>query len=279
MSKRKRRIKHRLRSVFSTLRSKFLNHHPDESRLIRCLRRFNGYSSEELEAIALIESLRDKLKGSTETVNVQDFGAGVHDSHSGDDINNGVWVRKNVRDLPVSSKKMGEIMFRLIREFQPRVCLELGTSSGISAAYGIQALKLNGQGKYLTLEGAQEVANVAQKTIEECGYNNFEIIVGKFSDTLEGVLQKNEPVDFAFIDGHHVEEATIEYYQQVLKYVSEKAVIIFDDINWSQGMHNAWNKIIADDNVKASFDLFERGIVILDSSRKDKSAKHYSIKV
>lgn len=276
-TKRSRRIKHHLRAYFLKLRLVFPGHHKDDRLMIDCLQG-KSWSEQDLNSLKLIEGLRDQLKKSDQEIKLQDFGAGVDNVHSNDQMESGVWLTKKVCELPVSNHKMGEAMYQILRAFKPTSCIELGTSSGISAAYGVMALKLNSNnGKYNTLEGADEVAKVAQNTIQQCDYSNFEITVGRFSDTIDKVLQESEPVDFAFIDGHHVEDATIEYFEKVLNKSKEKSVLIFDDINWSQGMYNAWMKIRSHEKVISSFDVFDRGIVIIDSSRKN--GRHYTVKV
>src|SRR5215204_1409803 len=50
------------------------------------------------------------------------------------------------------SGRSGQLLFRLVREFAPTSCLELGTCIGVSAAFQAAALELNGAGHLLTLE-------------------------------------------------------------------------------------------------------------------------------
>ena len=62
--------------------------------------------------------------------------------------------------------QMGEKIFNLVRATKPKVCLELGTGIGISAAYIGAALKLNrNNGKLITIEGDETLADLSYKTI------------------------------------------------------------------------------------------------------------------
>jgi predicted O-methyltransferase YrrM len=67
-------------------------------------------------------------------------------------------------------------------------------------------------------------------------------ITGRFLDTLDGAL-KNGPYDFAFIDGHHEGDATIDYFTRIRPHLTGNSIVIFDDINSSRGMQGAWKTI------------------------------------
>ncbi|MBO8152848.1 MAG: class I SAM-dependent methyltransferase [Candidatus Marinimicrobia bacterium] len=70
-------------------------------------------------------------------------------------------------------------------------------------------------------------------------------------------------MDFAFIDGNHDGNSTINYYNQIAPNLSNEAIIIFDDIMWSINMFKAWNKIRKDSRVSLSINIFRLGICII----------------
>jgi hypothetical protein len=72
-----------------------------------------------------------------------------------------------------------------------------------------------------------------------------------------------ERLDFAFIDGHHAAEPTLDYFDQCLAKAHNDTVFIFDDIHWSTGMEEAWVAIKAHPKVTVTIDLFHFGIVFL----------------
>ena len=81
-------------------------------------------------------------------------------------------------------------------------------------------------------------------------------------------MQNAQPIDFFFNDGHHEHDAVLEYFEQAKPYLSTDAVVVFDDIDWSDGMQAAWNTIRKDDRVMASVDLGAIGVVVLGEGRK-----------
>ena len=50
-------------------------------------------------------------------------------------------------------------------------------------------------------------------------------------------------LDFIFIDGNHREEATINYFKQLLPLIHNDSLMVFDDVHWSKGMENAWHSM------------------------------------
>lgn len=136
---------------------------------------------------------------------------------------------------------------------------------GISTSFQAAALKLNGMGKIVTLEGAKSLASLAERHFQALGLDNANIVIGRFQDTLGEVLNAYKSVDYVFIDGHHDEKATLAYYEQIKPFLSERALLVFDDISWSEGMKGAWKTIMADERVKISVDLRQIGVCIIDS--------------
>jgi predicted O-methyltransferase YrrM len=158
------------------------------------------------------------------------------------------------------------LLFRLLRTMGPERCIEMGTAVGVSGAYQATALKLNGHGKLVTLEGAQPIAEIARSNFQRLGLDSAEIVVGRFDETLPKVLAETQPVDYIFIDGHHDEKATLAYFEQILPFLAESALLAFDDITWSDGMARAWKTIAGDRRVGVAVDLGPMGLCVVDKS-------------
>lgn len=157
------------------------------------------------------------------------------------------------------------LLYQLIREIKPLNVIELGTNLGISSAYQAMALDLNGQnGQLITLEDSPYRLRVARNLHTKIGLKNVTYVQGLFGDVLDSTLKKIDcPIDFAFIDGHHQYEPTLQYFDVISKYLSEDAIVVFDDIRWSQGMRRAWEEILADERVGLAVDLYSVGVCIV----------------
>ena len=227
---------------------------------------------EDLPWITRIEELRDILNASSEPLVKLDFGAGSSDApRSREEAQQGIEVHTTIGDVARETSKPQHwcsLLFRLIRTFKPVVVLEMGTSVGISAAYQATALQLNGKGRLVTLEGSETVAQIARRTFEILELDNTDIVVGRFSETLEEALKTVGPVDFVFVDGHHDGNATIDYCEQILPYLTEKAILILDDIRWSPNMTKAWRVVKDRDCVRAALDLGSIGVCLIGPGDK-----------
>lgn len=241
-----------------------LSANPDEMAQI-IVRAFSAssqrhMSSEERTHIEKIESLRTELNASTEileTVTRQNTPITV----TVGDISRQASTHPN----------WALLMFRLIRETKPKNCLELGTCLGVSAAYQAAALQLNGHGNLATLEKSEVRVSKAMQHIDRLGFTNVKALPGLFSDTLPSVLDIHTPVEFAFIDGHHDRHATIEYFRQIAPHtIAGRTILIFDDIDWSPDMKQAWQTIKNDERLYLTVDLFKWGIGVMTDNHKPK---------
>ncbi|TKK69897.1 class I SAM-dependent methyltransferase [Ilyomonas limi] len=208
-----------------------------------------------------IEAARKELKNDNTVLTIEDFGAGsrIH-AHT----------QRSVKDIASSSlkpKKYSQLLFRMVNYFQPETILELGTSLGITTAY-LACGKADAQ--VITMEGAKAVAAIAQQNFKSWRLKNIQLVTGNFNDTLPGTIAQLASIDFAFVDGNHRLQPTLDYFNQLLPKVHEYSVLIFDDIHWSGEMEEAWNTIKAHEQVRLTIDLFFIGIVYFRKENKVK---------
>ena len=231
-------------------------------------------SREEKVWIESIEVLRNRLNSSSQEVTFVDYGAGSPELNlTSEEMYQGQTLSSTLGKICRTGSKQPIwcfLLFKLIREIQPVTCLELGTCLGISTAYQAAALELNGRGQITTLEGAATLVSIAKKNLNELGLGRANVIVGRFQDKLPEVLRAQEHIDFAFIDGHHDERATLTYFELILPFMSEGSFMVFDDIRWSTGMQRAWHEIIADKKISVSIDLNSVGICIIRETSAQK---------
>jgi predicted O-methyltransferase YrrM len=194
-----------------------------------------------------IEHLRLELKRSKESINVKDLGAGQDRLRSVGEI----------ARFSAKQKRMAEVLHNIVRRYEPKKILELGTSLGISSMY--QAAATNST--VLTIEGCPETAVIAQKNFNEIGFENIEQYVGNFDELMPDILARNPDVNYCFVDGNHTYDATIRYFNLLLSYAGDDMIMVFDDIHWSEGMEKAWSEIKRHEKVSLTIDLFFIGIV------------------
>jgi len=218
---------------------------------------------EESAWINRIEQIRKQFTGNPTPVAIRDYGAGNPDSQrSNEEMAHGTDSDTTYSEICLGSKPAvwALLLFKLIRAVQPGLAIELGTCIGISAAYQSAAQLLNKKGRLITIEGSEAIAGLAKKNIKSLKLKNVEIRCGTFKEVLPEILEKTTKVDYVFIDGHHDEQATIAYFDCLLPYLSPGAILVFDDISWSNGMRRSWEKISKHSDVELAVDLKMLGI-------------------
>lgn len=214
-----------------------------------------------------VEALRHQLLNDNAVLEVEDLGAGSSASKTN---------RRTVSSIAKNAakpKKFGQLLFRMVKYYQPSTIVELGTSLGITTSYLSLAKP---DARLITMEGSKEIADGAKRNLRNLEIRNTELKEGNFDDTLSSVVRGLSTVDFAFIDGNHRKEPTERYFQQLLSKISNDSIIIFDDIHWSREMERAWKNIKKDQSVACSIDLFFIGIVLFRREFKEK--QHFIIR-
>lgn len=225
------------------------------------------YLKDEFYDYKKLSETRTQLSADETVLNIIDFGAGSRVFKGNE---------RRVKDIVkhgISNEKYARLLFRLVNHFKPNNIVELGTSLGLTTMYLAAA---NKKARVYTLEGSKEIATFAKQQFEKNKFENIELIEGDFKDTFPTLLSKLDSVDFAYIDGNHAKEATISYFMQLLPKCNENSVLIFDDINWSQGMQEAWQYIKIHEQVKLSVDLFFIGIILF--RKEQQQQEHFVVR-
>ena len=199
-----------------------------------------------------IESIRAELLSDNRVITVTDLGAGSL-------VNND--KQKQISEIAKNALKpsgLAQLLYRLVKDQQPKSMIELGTCLGTTSLYLKSAAPTAG---LYTLEGCPQTANVAKEVFEKSNIRGIKQVIGNFDDTLKGVIDSLDRLDFVFVDGNHQKDATLKYFEWCLPKVHENTLLIFDDIYWSEGMKEAWAEIKAHPQVTVTIDLFWIGLV------------------
>jgi predicted O-methyltransferase YrrM len=219
-------------------------------------------------AYEAIENLRMLLLQNEQVLTIEDFGAGSR---------TGLTKERKVKNIAASSlkpKKFAQLLFRMVNYYQPTTIVELGTSLGITTSY-LASAKNNSE--VYTFEGSKAVAAVAKQNFKQLNLENILLTEGNFDETFSSTLNMALlVVDFAFLDGNHRYQPTINYFNTLLPHLNEHSIVVFDDIHWSKEMEQAWEEIKKHSSVTLTIDLFFIGIVLFKKEFKVK--QHFVIR-
>ena len=264
-------------------------HSPYLFRLVRfVLRDENAYY-----CFRDIERRRELLLACEDSLDVVDYGSAGSPE--------GLHVQRRVCDIAknhLERARVGQVLFRIVNflheeEKRPLQILELGTSLGITTAY---LASVDSRDKVVTMEGSEALLRVAQGVWKMLKLENIECIQGNIDDTLYNIYSvqssdvrvqnsefrvqsseaKGERIDLAFVDANHTYEATIRYADFLLNRLTEKGILVLDDIHYSEQMERAWRELKADPRVTTSMDLYHVGLLFVDTHYLK---RHYRIRI
>ena len=242
-------------------------HSPYLFELVRfVLRDENAYY-----CFADIERRRELLLACPDLLDVTDFGSAGSPE--------GKQVQRRVCDIAkthLERPKIGQLLFRLVNfigqhEKRPLEILELGTSLGITTSY---LASTSGKNNVTTLEGSGEVLKIAKGVWRALKLENITWGEGNIDDTLYNYARAR--LDVVYVDANHTYEATKRYADYLLPRLTEKGVLILDDIHYSAEMERAWKELKQDARVTTSMDLYHIGLLFVDPHYLK---RHYRIRL
>ncbi|MGB0897339.1 MAG: O-methyltransferase [Flavobacteriaceae bacterium] len=223
------------------------------------------YNKTTLPVYKKLKLYRLQLLANKNTITVTDFGAGSR-------------VFKNAnRQIAAIAKTAGitpkraQLLARLAQYFNFESVLELGTSLGLASSAIAFA---NPKTRITTLEGCPETSAIAQVQFKAHGLQNINSITTDFSKNLKTYSTQ---YDLVYFDGNHQKEATLTYFNTLVKNTANDSVFIFDDIHWSKDMEEAWGIIKNHPKVTITIDTFYWGFVFFRTENKHK--EHFSIRM
>ena len=225
------------------------------------------YDNTKYPEYETLKSYRKSLLENKNTIEVTDFGAGSR------------VFKSNTREISKIAQTAGitpknaELLFRVVRYFQTKNILEIGTSLGLATS----ALSLgNEKAKIITLEGCPNIQKQAQEQlqVQNSNFQNIEFINTEFSSYFKTHHPSPITHHLIYFDGNHSKKATLDYFEALLPTISNDSVWIFDDIHWSADMEEAWEIIKNHPKITVTIDTFQWGIVFF---RAEQQKEHFII--
>lgn len=211
-----------------------------------------------------IEEIRNNLLKNKNKIIIADLGAG---SSVNGNLERTI---SNITKHSSTSQKFSSLYYRLVKYFNIRSIVELGTSFGINTLY----LSKFEATKVTTFEGCSAIASIALTNFEKLESNNIKIIEGDINQTLSSFLDGSIKPDLFYIDANHKYVPTLHYFDLILKNKHDDTILIIDDIHWSNEMKKAWKEICQHPEVMLSLDLYQCGIVFF---KHDLTKQHFYI--
>jgi predicted O-methyltransferase YrrM len=204
------------------------------------------------DIVCCIRKIRKRLISDRRSINVKDLGAGS------EKLNTNIRKVSDIARYSPVPAKYGTLLSNLASEFGKPLIIELGTSFGISTMYMAASCP---DAVVYTIEGSQEISDIADKNFKTAGLTNIQLLTGSFEEMMPLVAETGIKPGMAFIDGNHRKDPVLRYFNQIAELSDNKTVIVLDDIYYSKEMEEAWNEIKLNDRVSVTIDIYRMGIV------------------
>ncbi len=175
------------------------------------------------------------------------------EGYKGNNIAGPTRMPDTVRTVPA----IGDLFTLLVQKMQPKTIVEFGTAFGVSGMYFLAGIESNKEGILLTFDPNDVWATLAKDNLSQIS-DRFKLTVGTFEENIDNVLPKNHTIDLAFIDAIHTKEFVVPQLDIVVSRSSSKAIIILDDINFSDNMMEYWKEVSCDSRFSSSLALGNR---------------------
>jgi predicted O-methyltransferase YrrM len=134
----------------------------------------------------------------------------------------------------------GWLLHGLVRAIAPDVCVEIGSSRGLSACYIGLALKQLGRGRLYAIDPhtatawndavEPETLPVMRQNLRIFGVENYVTIIRSLSH--DAAAGWSRPIDVLFIDGDHSYEGVRRDWELFSPHVRRMGIVIFHDTLW-----------------------------------------------
>jgi predicted O-methyltransferase YrrM len=261
-----------IRTLFTPLELKRLEKNPveDHSSLAETIRkaRSSDFTKQELEWIDKIES-----NGRVFWHRMKPYKADNFLKDDAQIVNTEESEVEYVRDACSASvsPSYGRLLYKLVRDYRPQKCLELGTCLGISTAFIASALSQNGKGQLVTLEGSSSRSAYAEQVLSALGCQISNLSLDPSIKRLIPCLRIIRMSISAILTDIMTGMQPFTISRKFPRVLSEGAIVVIDDITWSEDMNRAWNTIREKEEVALTVDTYMMGICIID--KNDEGAK------
>jgi predicted O-methyltransferase YrrM len=150
----------------------------------------------------------------------------------------GMVVTETGEEIPLKSGiglEDGLLLHKLVREYRPRISLEVGCAYGVSSLFICEAMREIGGEEHIIIDPNQSThwRNVGRANLKRA---NLDDIVRFYEEPSHRCLPRLEAegrkVDFAFIDGMHTFDYVFADLFLTDKVLNVGGIIVLDDMPW-----------------------------------------------
>lgn len=153
----------------------------------------------------------------------------------------------------------GDLYAHLVDQQDPGVVIEFGSAFGVSGMYLASALR---RGWLYSFELNPAWADIAERNLKSIT-DRYTLTRGAFEDHVDEIPGR---IDVALVDGIHTYDFVIRQWHILQTRMAPGGRVLFDDIDFNPGMHQAWREISDAPQVVGAVEVSKRlGLIELAS--------------
>lgn len=221
---------------------------------------FTGHTSAEARhAAERIEALRARIAHKPDTYRFVQHANPLGDVRWLERAAGGEVTSRHLANSTSVDPRWGMFLHLCADGFAAQTILEMGACVGISAAYLASA---RSQPRLVTIDASEALAEVARETLAAIT-DRAAMVVEPFASGLPRALASiDAPIDLAYIDGHHDEEATRHYVRTVVPHLAPGALVVLDDIHLYAEMLRAWEAVASMPGFETALNIGRFGLLV-----------------
>ena len=178
------------------------------------------------------------------------------------------WIKNDVPNISITNAKF---IRDLLKIKKPKNMLEIWTANWFSwINFALELQKFDWV--LTTIEFSKLSYDIALQNFEKAWVSQSINPINW--NALDEIPKLQNNFDFVFIDANHTSKALNHYFELIIPKITEKSVVVIDDINWSNDMWKAWEQIRKHPQVVSSLDIFGFGILFFNT---EQNKMHYKL--
>ena len=169
------------------------------------------------------------------------------------------WANASMQRLPDQVRtqpQMGRLFAKIAANIKPDLIVEIGTAFGVSAMYWASGLQASGRGRLVTFDPNPTWHGIAAEHLAGFG-PTVETVLGTFEENIDARLM-GQKISIAFVDAIHTDSFVSAQIEMLLLRAAPNAIIVLDDITFSDDMRACWKKWAGDARILSSVSVDDR---------------------
>lgn len=179
---------------------------------------------------------------------------------------------KHIARYTLLQPRYAQLLYRIASCYGPGNLLEIGSSLGITTAYLASSRPEN---TVYTIEECRPLSATAAEVLRDNQCGNVALITGNFENTLPELSEDPGKFGFVYISGRYSPDTTLRYFELLLPFVTEDAVVVIEKMYRNNDMKAVWSAIQQHAQVTVTVDLFRIGLIFF---KKGQAKEHFSIR-